>query len=224
MCSPPDANNSNDPISEKKLIKDEGQYSTQKMLLGCNFDGLTNTMWLELAKREKLLTILKGWIRLGTRGAAGIIFKEFELVATKAFTCIPAGVGLFLSCNWILKFRPAFVYLHKNCKVLNAIKGCHSLLCKSTLVPTQCCKLMCGWPNYIGIVGVSSYGVGGVIFGELSACTPTVFRRQLSDKICTNLKTSQNQMGTISNSDLEMPSLLMLWLAIKGVCVPLQEK
>ncbi len=46
------------------------------MLLGFNFDGLAKTMWLELAKREKLLTILKGWIWVGTRGTAGISFKE----------------------------------------------------------------------------------------------------------------------------------------------------
>ncbi len=31
-------------------------------------------------------------------------------------------------------------------------------------------------------------------------------------------------MSTISNSDLEMAGLLMLWLAIEGVCNPLQEK
>jgi hypothetical protein len=31
-------------------------------------------------------------------------------------------------------------------------------------------------------------------------------------------------MGAISNSDLEMAGLLMLWLAIEGVCGPLQEK
>jgi hypothetical protein len=35
---------------------------------------------------------------------------------------------------------------------------------------------MCGWPDYVGIVDASSYGIGGVVFGELSACTPTVFR------------------------------------------------
>ena len=31
-------------------------------------------------------------------------------------------------------------------------------------------------------------------------------------------------MGIISNSDLEMAGLLMLWLAIEGVCGPLQAK
>jgi hypothetical protein len=51
---PPDDSNSKDPISEKKLAKVEGRYSTQKMLLGFDFDGKEYTMWLEAAKQEKL--------------------------------------------------------------------------------------------------------------------------------------------------------------------------
>jgi hypothetical protein len=36
---PPDNDDSNDPISKKKMIKEEGQYSTRKTLLGFDFDG-----------------------------------------------------------------------------------------------------------------------------------------------------------------------------------------
>ncbi len=49
---PPDDNNGNNPILEKKLKKAEGQYSIQKTLLGFDFDGSAKTMWLKLAKRE----------------------------------------------------------------------------------------------------------------------------------------------------------------------------
>jgi hypothetical protein len=73
-------------------------------------------------------------------------------------------------------------------------------------------------------VDASSYGVGGVVFGELSACTPTVFRWQWPEDIHANIKTLQNQTGTISNLDLEMAGFLVLWLVIEGVCGPLQEK
>jgi hypothetical protein len=91
---PPDVVDSNNPILEKKLKRGEGTYNTRKTLLGFDFDGKGKTMWLEAAKREKLLTILKGWIRTGTRGSAGIPFGEFESTIAKlrhAFTCIPAG-------------------------------------------------------------------------------------------------------------------------------------
>ena len=91
-----DVDNGDDPISENKLKKLEGQYSTAKTLLGFDFDGIHKTMWLEAAKREKLLTVLRGWICTGHRGSAGIPFKEFESTVAKirhAFTCIPMGAS-----------------------------------------------------------------------------------------------------------------------------------
>ena len=48
-------------------------------------------MWLEEAKRDKLLTMLKGWIQAATRGQSGIAFAEFRTVMAKiqhAFMCI----------------------------------------------------------------------------------------------------------------------------------------
>jgi hypothetical protein len=177
----PDANDSNDPLSKKKLLKCEGQYSTRKTLLGFDFDGLAKIMWLKVAKREKLLTVLKGWICSGKWGMAGIPFKEFESKVAKlchAFTCIPAGVGLMLPCNQILKVQPPYIYFRRNVKALNAIEGCRTLLWESIQEPTWCCKLTCGWPDFIGIIEASSHGIGGVILGELLACTPMLLRWQ----------------------------------------------
>jgi hypothetical protein len=48
---PPEAEDSNDPILEKKLKKGKGMYKTRKTLPGFNFDGKVKTMWLESAKR-----------------------------------------------------------------------------------------------------------------------------------------------------------------------------
>jgi hypothetical protein len=59
---PADIVDSNDRISEKKLLKGEGQYSLFKTLLGFDFDGKQKTMWLEEEKRAKLLTILHSWL------------------------------------------------------------------------------------------------------------------------------------------------------------------
>ena len=121
-----DVDNGDDPISENKLKKLEGQYSTAKTLLGFDFDGIHKTMWREAAKREKLLTVLRGWIRTGHRGSAGIPFKEFESTVAKighAFTCIPMGASLLSPCNCILKMQPAYVYLNRNKQVLTSIEG-----------------------------------------------------------------------------------------------------
>ncbi len=193
-----DEDDGDDPISEKKLNKFEGQYSTIKTLLGFDFDGVTKTMWLETAKREKLLTILRGWIRTGHRGAAGIPFKEFESTIAKirhAFTCIPMGNSLLSACNRILKVKPPFIYLNRNKSLLTSLEGCRTLLRESTNDPTRCRQLIQGWPDYIGFVDASGHGAGGVIIGEQSACTPTVFRWQWPPDIKDDIKTADNPGG-----------------------------
>jgi hypothetical protein len=90
----------NNPISEKKLLKGEGQCSLSKALLGFDFDGRRKTMWLEEGKRAKLLTTLHWWIRASNHDQ-GTPFQEFESVVGKlqhAFTTLPGGqVLLFLS-------------------------------------------------------------------------------------------------------------------------------
>jgi hypothetical protein len=190
-----DEDDGDDPISEKKLKKLEGQYSTIKTLLGFDFDGVNKTMWLESAKQEKLLTILRGWIRTGHRGTAGIPFKQFESTIAKirhAFTCIPMGVSLLSPCNQILQVKPKYVYLSQNIRALNAIEGCRTLLRESTTEPTRCRQLISGWPDYIGFVNASGHGTGGVIIGELSACIPTVFQWQWLADVAIDIKTADN--------------------------------
>jgi hypothetical protein len=138
---PGDAVDSKDSISEKKLIKYEGRYATLKTLFGFDFNGTAKTMWLEAAKRERLLTILKSWMCTGKWGTAGIPFTEYESVILKlrhAFISIPAGAGLLSPCNRVFQARPSYVYLHKNKRVLHALQGCRTLLRESTREPTRC--------------------------------------------------------------------------------------
>jgi hypothetical protein len=81
-----------------------------------------------------------------------------------------------------------------------------------------------GWPDYIGTVNASGHGVGGVVFGELSACTPVVSRWKWPDNIRQDIISLANPTGRLANSDLEMAGLVMLWLVIEGVCPDLRKK
>ena len=223
----PDDDDCNDPILVKKLEKGDGKFCTKKCILGFDFDGVEKTLWLEEEKRTLLLTILHKWIRGAQRAHAGIPFKEFESVTAKirhAFTAIPAGKGLLSSCNWVLRAAPAIVYLHSNHALMEAIIDTRTLLRESTSAPTRCRELVVGWPDYIGVVDASGQGVGGVVFGENMGCPPTVFRLEWPDDIKADLQTWTNMKGTITNSDLEMAGLLLLWLVIEGVCGDLGER
>jgi hypothetical protein len=87
-----------------------------------------------------------------------------------------------------------------------------------------CRDLVLGWPNYIGIVDASSHGVGGVVLGELSGIPPTVFRFQWPQDITDNLVLFTNPRGSITNSDLEMAGLLLLWLCVERVVPDIAHK
>ena len=137
---PPSDTPGDDPISEKKMEKQEAQFDTTKTLLGFDFDGVDKTIWLTEEKRAALLLILKGWIRASSRTHAGIPFKIFESVTAKlrhAFTAIPAGRGLLSPCNKILATKPNFVYLHRNEDLRIAIIDIRTLLHESVIAPTR---------------------------------------------------------------------------------------
>jgi hypothetical protein len=174
-----------------------------------------------------LLTILHQWIRGATTAHQGIPFAEFESVTSKlrhAFTALPAARGLLSPCNWFLKCRPPVIFLHRNGPLLEAITDIRTILRERISQPTLCRDLMAGWPDYIGIVDASSYGVGGVVLGELSGIPPTVFRLQWPQDITDNLVSIHNPRGQLSILDLGMAGILMLWLCLKGISQHLSHK
>jgi hypothetical protein len=105
-----------------------------------------------------------------------------------------------------------------------AVEGCRTLLRESTKGPTCCRQLVTGWPDYIGFVDASGHGAGGVVIGELSPCVPTIFPWQWPPDVTEDIKTTTNPEGRITNSDLEMAGLVLLWLTMEEVCGPLEEK
>ena len=202
-----------DPISLKKLKDGEAKYGTEKTLLGFNFNGKNKTLWLEDEKRATLLTILHSWIR-SAKSQRAIPFAQFESVTSKirhAFTSIPAGKGLLSPCNKILQQHPRRVWLHKNQLLL-------------TVTPTRCKELVVGLPDYIGVKDASIHGVGGYIIGEKDKCIPTVFRHPWPKDIQDDLVSERNPTGRITNSDLEMAGLVMLFLIMEEVCPNMAEK
>ena len=224
---PPDTtNNNNDPISTKKLDKLDGSWATIKDILGLTFDGVNKTVWLEEDKRDAILIVLTGWLRAGQDKNFGIPFSEFQSVISKirhAFITIPAGRGLMSPFNKLLRLQPNRVFLHRNAQVRTALMECRTFLRESISKPTKCTQLLSAWPDFIGITDASSLGAGGVIVGERKATPLTVFRVQWPQDITDAVISERNPMGTLTNNDLEMAGLLLLWLAMEETCGNLQH-
>jgi hypothetical protein len=136
-----------------------------------------------------------------------------------AFLIIPAGWGLLSPFYALLAIEPQFVYLHRNQHLFNDVIGCHTFLREPVGLPTKYRNLVQqGWPDYVGITDASGHGVGGCIMGENAVISPMVFQYQWPSDITNNIVSDDNPIGRITNSDLEMVGLLMLWLVLEGMC------
>ena len=209
-----------DPISNKKLVRGEGAWANVKEILGMTFDGNDKTIWLSPDKRDRLLDTLRTWIRKASK-RLGIAFDEFRTTLSRlqhAFLTVPAGKGLLSAFYAILARQPPLVFLHRNTNLYNAVCDCRTFLVETISTPTKCRNLVTGWPDYVGITDASGHGLGGVIIGENKAVPPIVFRLKWPDDISNSIVSDHNPDGTITNSDLEMAGLLMLWLVMETVC------
>jgi hypothetical protein len=197
-----------------------------KTLLGFDFDGQNKTLWLEEEKLAKLLTVLHGWVQSGKLHRC-IPFKEFESIVARlrhTFIALPGGRGLLSPCNRLLKLRPPVVFLHWNKPLCLAISNCRTIFKESTSCPMRCSELVAGWPDFVWGVDASRHGVGGVIVGELAACPPSVFRLQWPPDISENVVLEKNRREKITNLDLELAGLVLLWLMMEHICGPLCKK
>ena len=218
---PPDNVDANNPLSKKKLKQGNGAWATQKELLGLTFNGEHKMVWLTTNKRDAIIDTLTQWLRTGS---TGVPFHEFQSTLSKlqhVFITIPAGKGLLSPFFRVLSLNPPHVHLHNNATLRLAVADCCTFLRKSISAPTKCTNLVADWPDFIGITDALTHGLGGVIVGKRRAVPPTVFRLQWPEVIRNNIVSATNPNRTITNSDLEMAGLLMLWLVIEDVCTPL---
>ena len=137
---------------------------------------------------------------------------------------IPAGVGLLYPCNCVLETKPPIAWLNSYKQVLVAIIGCRTLLRESTKDPTRCKELILGWADFVRIINASSHGIGRDVMGKTSECIPAVFCWEWPPDVTENVSLFSNPTDNITNSDLEMTGVLILWLVMEAVCQPLQEK
>ena len=223
---PPHADPAEDPISLKKTTAGEAAWSLNKEILGLMFDGVNKTVWLSTKKRDLLIDTITGWLRQSSTSRQGIQFHEFRSTMSKiqhAFLTIPAGKGLLSPFYRVLAKQPPMVYLHRNAPLREAVVDCRTFLRESVATPTRCRNLITAWPDYVGIKDASRHGVGGIIIGENKTVPPTVFRFRWPDDISNNVISASNTSGTLTNSDLEMAGLLILWLVMEDVCPTLTD-
>jgi hypothetical protein len=120
--------------------------------------------------------------------------------------------------NRMMATEPKFVNVHRNQHLKQVLSDWRHLLRTAHAESTKAKELTHGVPGYIGMVDSSGEGVGGVVFGHLKPCTPTVFRLEWPWEIKDAF-----QKGILTNSDLEMAGYLLCWLVMEAVVPSLRH-
>ena len=202
----------------------EGAWAVRKDILGWVFDGKAKTMELTRDKRDELMKLTKQALR----AKHGVPFKSFQKMLGKmrrASQSIPGSNGLFSPFNRVLAREPRFVWFKPGGELAAGLRDWRAIFKYALSEPTHVKQLVRDPdPHVGGIVDASGEGVGGVVFGMKIGCKPTVFRFKWPASITSQLKTQSNPAGTITNSDLEMAGLVLLWLVVEHIVGDLKHK
>jgi len=208
-----------EPISVKKLKQEDGLWNTQKEILGWLFDGVTKCMRLPAEKVTKIRKSL-----LQTARAKVVRLGQLEKLNGRlmhATIGIPNGRGLLspIIATMATKgqnrsYKEKTIRLNKETK--QALRDWVILLNLANKQPTLCADLVPAPADFGGYCNASQNGAGGVWFGLEKHLPPIVWRVAFPQDIQDQLVSQENPRGTISNSDLEMVGLILQWLVLEN--------
>ncbi|EJK43807.1 hypothetical protein THAOC_37712 [Thalassiosira oceanica] len=183
------------PVSVKKILKGEAQWSALKEILGWIFDGETKQ---------------------------GTPFKEFQKLMGKLYHAsigAPAGRGFMTPLNHQLAKTPKKVWFRKGSPQRKALQLWKSLLLDVMREPTLAKELVPASPDFVGLVDASGEGTGGVWLSGKSKLPATAWRLEWPPGIKDAF-----QRGELTINDLEMAGNLLGWLVLEGMGVNIKHR
>ena len=201
------------PISEKKLLKGDDFWSTQKVILGWMVDTLTQTVQLPSHREQRLLEMLQRMLR--RRRASESEWHKLLGELRSMSLAIPGSVGCFSFLQEALK--PGLKRISLSPPVKDQLKDLLWLATSLKDRPTHLAEIVPTPPTYIGAVDAAKKGMGGVWFNmpvrlPLSIQPqpadrlqrPTLWRARFPPAVQEQLVSFENPTGSITNSDLEL--------------------
>jgi hypothetical protein len=190
-----------EPISEKKLLKGDGNWSTRKTILGWVVDTVAKTISLPPHRSDRLLSILSdlhGRRRVSTR-------KWHRLLGELRSMCLalPGGPGLFSHLQ--AAFRTADKKrVRITPSVQQALDDWRILAHSVTSRPTHLHELFPGPATFVGAHDASLQGMGGIWFPPDDTSPCIAWRWPLPPHLQHRLVTYENPSGDLNNSQLEL--------------------
>ena len=203
-----------DPVSQKKLLQNEGLFETQKEILGWNIDGKHFTIQLPPTKVTTIQEEINAIIR--KKIVPSKVLEKLQGKLIHASFGIPGGRGL-MSPLYATNFQHA-EYTTLTPQLKQCLKDWKHLIKLVNARPTSVLELVPNKPHYIGYVDSSKSAVGGVwTNGTQNLSTQWVWRLEWPQHIQNLLISPQNPTGTLSINDLEMAGILLGWLILEHI-------
>ena len=194
-----------EPISKSKLLKGDACWSTTKVILGWTLDTLHGTIKLPTHQKARLKDIRTDALhhkRVSERAWQKLLEELQSMVLG-----IPGGQGLFSQLQVALQCKAHHrVGLNKEAKA--CFQDLYALVQDLAQCPTRMAKIVPTHPLYAGCCDAALAGMGRVWLPSLDPYYPQhppyVGRTPLQPQVQWELVSTNNPLGTIPNSDLEL--------------------
>ncbi len=195
-------------ISTSKLENGNGQWSTQKNILGWLIDTMEGSVRLLPHKALRLQELIEQYlpVRRTSRRQWYKLLGELRHMAT----AIPGAKYLFSLLQHVLVDQPTSSRLRLSHLVRASLQDWISLAQSLSSTPTPTRSLVPAPPEYIGSVDASGSGLGGFWVSTSDPEKPAiVFRSRFPASISQQLVSASNTTGRLTNSDFELAALIM---------------
>ena len=198
---PTDSSHRLEPISVSKLSKGDAKWATRKILLGWVVDTVAETIELPEHRRTRLFEILHN-----LQGRRRISIKDWHQALGELrsmILAIPGGRGFFSTLQTGFKQSDKH-RIRISTPMHDAITDLHHLALDLGTRPTRLGEIVPDLPVAIGTADASGAGMGGTWLSADPSFQPLVWRAVFPQAIQTDLVSTKNPQGKISNSDLEL--------------------
>jgi hypothetical protein len=203
-----------DPVSKKNLAKGDARWDMLKEILGYWLDGRDRTVQLPLSRATNLLKKVKRILK-----KERVPLKHFRSIAGQlqhAAHILPAAKAFFTPINNALGGVPISVGLGRHGEVCHAPLDMAAVICNLASRPTHVSELVQKELDYIGYCDASTFGAGGVLFGEKQSLRPILWIIQWPADLTNSVLSEANPTGQITNLDLEMAGILLHEAVLKS--------
>ena len=191
-----------EPISGPKLKKGDGNFTSEKEMVGFILDGIKRTIQLPQTKaaayiKEIHLTLRRTSVPLKARQTLVGKLRHASII-------LPAARGFFTPINAAMQGGVERIGLGKRSDIRAALKDLCSLIRILGSRPTHVREILIDMPCYVGYHDAAAEGAGGVWFSLRHVMPPVVWRLAFPLDIAKDVVSLSNPNGSITNSDLEL--------------------